>query len=76
MLVGAVTGFVVTAETQNPYAGVAAAALAGALFNMIFAYLVITRRGNQLASGLTLMFFALGLTSTIGKTTLVNPSAD
>jgi simple sugar transport system permease protein len=67
MLVGAVTGFVVTADTGNPYAGVLAAALAGAVFNMIFAYLVITRRGSQLASGLTLMFFALGLTAIIGK---------
>jgi general nucleoside transport system permease protein len=67
MLVGAVTGFVITAETDNPYLGVVAAALAGALFNMIFAYLVVTRRGNQLASGLTLMFFALGLTAIIGK---------
>jgi simple sugar transport system permease protein len=67
MLVGAVTGFGVTAETNNPYVGVLAAALAAAVFNMIFAYLVVSRRGNQLASGLTLMFFALGLTSMIGK---------
>jgi ABC-type uncharacterized transport system permease subunit len=67
MLVGAVTGFVVTAESNNAYAGVVAAAIAGAVFNMLFAYLVITRRGNQLASGLTLMFFALGLTAIIGK---------
>ncbi len=73
MLVGAVTGFVVTAETQNPYAGVLAAAFAGAVFNMIFAYLVVTRRGNQLASGLTLMFFALGLTSTMGKAYVGKP---
>jgi general nucleoside transport system permease protein len=73
MLVGAVTGFVVTAETQNPYVGVGAAAFAGAVFNMIFAYLVVTRRGNQLASGLTLMFFALGLTSTVGKSYVGKP---
>jgi len=73
MLVGAVTGFVVTAETSNPFAGVAAAALAGAVFNMIFAYLVITRRGNQLASGLTSMFFALGLTAIIGKSYVGKP---
>jgi len=67
MLAGAVTGFAVTAETNNPYAGVLAAAVAGAVLNMLFAYLVITRRGNQLASGLTLMFFASGLTAIIGK---------
>src|SRR6185369_2644234 len=73
MLVGAVVGFVVTAETGNPYAGTVAAALAGAMFNMIFAYLVVTRRGNQLASGLTLMFFALGITAIIGKSYVGKP---
>ena len=73
MLVGAVGGFVVTAESGNPYLGVLAAALAGAVFNMIFAYLVVTRRGNQLASGLTLMFFALGLTAIIGKSYVGKP---
>jgi simple sugar transport system permease protein len=73
MLVGAVSGFVVTAETGNPYLGVLAAAIAGAVFNMIFAYLVVTRRGNQLASGLTLMFFALGLTAIIGKSYVGKP---
>jgi ABC-type uncharacterized transport system permease subunit len=67
MLVGAVSGFAVTSETANPYLGVLAAAVAGGVFNMIFAVLVVTRRGNQLASGLALMFFALGLTAMIGK---------
>jgi len=73
MLVGAVVGFAATAETGNPYIGVLAAALAGATFNMIFAYLVVTRRGNQLASGLALMFFSLGLTAIIGKSYVGKP---
>src|SRR5687767_7338654 len=73
MLVGAVTGFVATAETGNPYVGVLAAGLAGAFFNMIFAYLVVTRRANQLASGLALMFFALGLTAIIGRSYVGKP---
>src|SRR5438034_6222319 len=73
MLVGSVIGFVVTAESGNPYLGVLAAALAGGAINMIFAYLVVTRRGNQLASGLTLMFFALGLTAIIGKSYVGKP---
>jgi general nucleoside transport system permease protein len=73
MLIGSVTGFVVTAESGNPYLGVLAAAFAGAAFNMIFAYLVVTRRGNQLASGLTLMFFALGLTAIMGKSYVGKP---
>jgi simple sugar transport system permease protein len=73
MLVGAVTGFVVTAEAVNPYLGALAAALAGGAFNMIFAYLVVTRRGNQLASGLTMMFFALGFTAIVGKSYVGRP---
>jgi simple sugar transport system permease protein len=45
---------------------VAAGALAGALFNLIFAFLVITRRANQLASGLALMFCGVGLSALLG----------
>jgi simple sugar transport system permease protein len=66
MLIGAVVGFVTTALTGNPALGVAAAALGGALFNMIFAFLVITRRANQLASGFALMFCGVGLSALIG----------
>ena len=73
MLVGAVVGFAMTAESNNPYVGVLAAALGGAVFNMIFAFLVVTRRGNQLASGLTMMFFALGLTAIVGKSYVGKP---
>jgi len=73
MLVGAVTGFVITAATGNPYLGVVAAGVAGAAFNMIFAYLVVTRRASQLASGLTLMFFALGLTAIMGRSYVGKP---
>src|SRR5204863_4300696 len=45
---------------------VLAGALAGALFNLIFAFLVITRRANQLASGLALMFCGVGLSALVG----------
>lgn len=66
MLMGAVVGFAVTAQSGNAWLGVAAAMLAGALFNMIFAFLVVTRRANQLASGLALMFCGMGLSALIG----------
>ena len=66
MLVGAVVGFAVMVKTGNPFLGVLAAALAGALFNMIFAFIVITRQANQLASGLALMFCGVGLSALIG----------
>jgi general nucleoside transport system permease protein len=67
MLMGASVGFIVTFETNNPFLGLLAAALAGGLFNLILAYMVVTRRANQLASGLTLGFLGLGLSALVGK---------
>lgn len=67
LLVGASTGFAVTAVTGNPYLGVLVAVLAGGLMNLILAYLVVTRKANQLASGLALMFLGIGLSALIGK---------
>ena len=67
LLVSAATGYGVTVMTGNPFIGVLAAMLTGGLVNMVFAYLVVTRKANQLASGLALMFFGYGLSSLIGK---------
>jgi simple sugar transport system permease protein len=66
MLVGAVVGFVTCVSTGSATVAVAAAALAGALFNMIFAFLVISRRANPLATGLALMFCGVGLSALLG----------
>jgi len=66
MLMGAVVGFSTTVNTGNAVLGVFAAALAGALFNMVFGFLVIGRRANQLASGLALMFCGVGLSALLG----------
>jgi len=66
MLMGAVAGFATTVKTGSPALGLVAAALAGALFNMIFAFMVISRNANQLASGLALMFCGVGLSALIG----------
>lgn len=67
LLVGAASGFAATYVTGSPYLGVLAAMLAGGLMNMILGYLVVTRRANQLASGLALMFFGFGLSAWIGR---------
>ena len=67
MLVSASFGFAVTKTTGSPYLGILAAILAGGLMNMVFGYLVVTRRANQLASGLAVMFFGYGLSALIGK---------
>jgi len=67
MLVSASAGFAVTAITGMPYLGVLVSVLSGGLMNMILGYLVISRKGNQLASGLALMFFGFGLSAWIGR---------
>lgn len=66
MLVGALTGFAVSATSGNPWLGVAAAAVAGGLLALVHAVLVVSRGANQMASGLTILFLALGLTSLYG----------
>jgi general nucleoside transport system permease protein len=67
LLISAATGYAVTSMTGDPISGVFAAVLAGGLVNILFGYLVITRKANQLASGLTILFFGYGLSALIGK---------
>lgn len=66
MLVGALAGYAVASITGNPWIGVAAGALAGGLLALVHAFFVITRGTNQLATGLVVLFLALGLTSLFG----------
>lgn len=67
MLIGASIGFAVCSTTGDPYFGVAAAALGGMGATLLFGYVVIGRRANQLASGLTLLFFGFGVSALIGR---------
>ncbi len=67
MIMGACFGFKIAADTGNLFLAVLAAALAGGALSLIHAYLVINRGANQLASGLALGFFGLGLTALIGR---------
>jgi general nucleoside transport system permease protein len=72
MLIGAVTGFAVTLNygpdlgDMAPWIGVIAAAIAGAASSMLFAVLVLTLGSNQVATGLALAIFGIGLSSLIG----------
>ncbi len=66
MLVGAVSGFIAAVHTGSAAVAVIVAALAGGVFNVIFAYLVLSRRANQLATGLALMFCGVGLSALLG----------
>jgi simple sugar transport system permease protein len=72
MLIGAVTGFAVTLNLGDalgdwaPWVGVIGAALGGAASSLLFAFLVLTLRSNQVATGLALAIFGVGLSSLIG----------
>ncbi len=72
MLIGAVTGFAVALNTGDalgdfaPWIGVIAAGVGGAASSMLFAFLVLTLGSNQVATGLALAIFGIGLSSLIG----------
>ena len=67
MISGALAGFAVAVATGSPIAGFAAAALAGAAISLTFALLTQYLLANQVASGLALTMFGLGLAALFGK---------
>ncbi|MBV0913870.1 ABC transporter permease [Anianabacter salinae] len=67
MIVGAICGFAIAVETGSPTMGFVAAALGSALLSMIFAVLTQLFLSNQVATGLALTLFGLGLSSLLGQ---------
>ena len=67
MLVGAVSAFAVAAGTGSLYAGAAAGALAGASLALLFGLLTLSLVANQVATGLALTIFGIGLSALIGQ---------
>jgi general nucleoside transport system permease protein len=67
MLTGAVTSFIVTATTHSPWLGVGAGALAGAVLSLVFAVIALTLLANQVATGLALSLFGVGLSAFVGR---------
>lgn len=67
MLLGAIAAFAVTFNTGSPWLGVMAAMAAGLAGAMIFAVLTLTLMSNQVATGLALTIFGIGLSSLIGE---------
>ncbi len=66
MLVGAVVSFIVAATTKNPWLGVAAGIAAGAALSVVFAVLTLSLMANQVATGLALSLFGVGLSAFLG----------
>ena len=67
MIVGAISGFAVAVETGSPALGFVAAAVGGALLSLLFVVLTQFALANQVASGLALTLFGLGLSSLMGQ---------
>jgi simple sugar transport system permease protein len=67
MLVGAVVAFIVAADTGSAWLGVAAGIAAGAALSFVFAVLTLTLLANQVAAGLALALFGVGLSAFVGK---------
>jgi ABC-type uncharacterized transport system permease subunit len=66
MLVGAVVAFIVAANSKSPWLGLGAGMCAGAALSMIFAVVTLTLQANQVASGLALSLFGVGLSAFVG----------
>ncbi len=73
MIVGAVTGFAVTVSVGNPVVGIFCAVLAGAGMALLFAVLTLSLLANQVATGLALTIFGIGLSSLIGRSYVGTP---
>ena len=75
MAVGAVAGFAVALETGNPALGVLAAIVGGMITAALFGVVTLVFVANQVASGLALTLFGLGLSGMLGTAYVGRPGA-
>ena len=73
MLVGAVTAFVTLVITGNCILAFTFSILSGVIMSSLFAFLVLILMSNQIATGLALTIFGIGLSSMIGKNYIGTP---
>ena len=73
MLVGAVTAFVTLVITGSYILAFIFSILSGILMSGMFAFLVLILMSNQVATGLALTIFGIGLSSMIGKEYIGTP---
>jgi len=67
MIVGAISGFAIAVETGSPLLGFVASAIGGAVLSLLFVFLTQVVLANQVASGLALTLFGLGLSALMGQ---------
>ncbi len=73
MLIGAVAGFAGVVVTGSIAVGLIAAMLAGLLISLIFGVLTLTLQSNQVATGLALTIFGIGLSAFVGLSYIGTP---
>ena len=74
LVMGAMSGYGISYLTGSPWLGVLAAALVGSLFGALHAAFCSLPRVNDIAIGIALMLFGIGLAFYIGKP-LIEPQA-
>ncbi len=67
MLVGAVTGFITLVLTGNYFYSLFFSIISGVILSGMFAFLVLNLITNQIATGLALTIFGIGLSAMLGK---------
>jgi general nucleoside transport system permease protein len=70
MLMGAFFGFYITYETGNPWLGLLAAIIIGALMGITMAFISVTLKAEQGISGIGLYLFGLGVSDLLFEETL------
>jgi general nucleoside transport system permease protein len=75
MLFGAVIGFIVALNSGNLWLGVVLAMLAGMLLSSLFAVVALVFNANQVATGLALTIFGVGLSTFVGAAWVGKPLA-
>jgi general nucleoside transport system permease protein len=67
MLMGAVAAFAVGVASGSLFLGYLAAMMAGIAMSLIFGFLTLTLQTNQVATGLALTLFGVGLSAFVGQ---------
>ncbi len=66
MVVGAIMAFATGVTTENAFLAILVGALSGALVGGLFGFLVLVLLSNQVATGLALTIFGIGLSALVG----------
>ncbi|MBX2837348.1 MAG: ABC transporter permease [Gammaproteobacteria bacterium] len=67
ILTGAVCSFWMVNSTGNPFLGIVAGVCAGMLMSLLFAFLTLSLKASQVATGLALTIFGVGISALIGQ---------